>query len=76
MLWWLVLCILIIVHISCTMKGIQPNPLYRVVNKRISVTRTIPRRVGTLSSTFALVLGLIFGGLVYWTCLYVCCPKC
>ena len=74
-IWWVVLVMFFVVHIGCTTQGIQPHPIYRAVNKRMVMTRTIPKKTSLVSSTAALVLGLLFGGLVYWGCLYCSCPR-
>ena len=74
--WWALVIVLVLTTIRCTQQGIQPNPIYRVVNRRLSVTHSISRSTSVVSSTAALVLGVLFGGLVYWACLYMCCEKC
>ena len=74
--WWVVVITLLFTTVGCSTQGIQPNPIYRVVNKRVAITRHVSSRVSTISATASLFMGLIFGGFIYWMCLCMCCEKC
>ena len=73
--WWFVVIILVCTTMGCASQDIQPNPLYRIVNRRVSASRMITRQRGAISSTVGLLTGLFVGGIVYWMCICMCCPK-
>lgn len=71
--WWFLVIILVFTTMGCASKGIQPNPLYRIVNRHVSTSRVITSQRSAISSTLGLLTGLIFGGVVYWMCICLCC---
>jgi hypothetical protein len=69
--WWILLVLLVLTNGFCTYKGIQPNPIYRVVNRRLlsGGTRVPSKTVMGGLSVGCLLLGVMTGMLVYYACL-------
>ena len=66
--WWVLLAMLILTQVACIGKGIQPNPMYRVINRRVlrGGNHGIHPAIMGAMSFVSLSVGLITGLLVYF----------